>query len=378
VSAYDVVVIGGGIAGVSVAYELTRDRDVALLEMEEGLAFHTTGRSAAVFLESYGGPLIRLLTTSSRAFLEDPPDGFDPPLMTPLPLLWIAAEPSADALRAMEAEVRRSVPSVRLVCADEAVEICPILRPEFLALGMLEPESRDLDVHALHQGYVRGLRKGGGEVFTSAGVCAMERTDTIWTITDRAGRTYRAPVVVNAAGAWCDVVAALAGARPIGIRPMLRTLFTIAAPTHLGDLRHLPLTADVDSTFYLKPEGPQFLCSPADEVPSDPCDARPDELNIARALDSIREATILEGRHVSSSWAGLRSFVADRVPVAGYDDDIEGLFWLAGQGGYGIQTAPALARVAAALIRGQRLPDDVAAKGLSSADLHRSRLERVG
>lgn len=375
-SNYDAIVIGGGIAGVSVGYELAANRDVALLETESALAFHTTGRSAATYLESYGGRVIRLLTTSSRDFLENPPDGFDPPLMSPRPLLWLGPEGRTEVLRALEAEVQEFVPSVHCVSADEAYALCPILRPGYLEIGMVEPDAMDMDVHALHQGYVRGLRQRGGAIHTSTAVAALERADGVWRITDQKGEVHAAPVIVNAAGAWVDAVGRLAGARPIGIQPMRRTIFMIGSPEELGDTRDLPLIGDIDATFYLKPESGQFLCSPADETPSDPVDARPEEVDIARALDAIREATILDGRHVRSSWAGLRNFVADRIPVAGYDDQVEGFFWLAGQGGYGIQTAPALARVAAAVISAAPLPADVAAKGLQASDLDRARLDR--
>jgi D-arginine dehydrogenase len=375
--AYDAIVIGGGIAGVSVAYELARDRHVVLLEMEPALATHTTGRSAAMFLESYGGPAVRALTTASRKFLEAPPDGFDRPLVTPRGLLWVAAEAGVAALRALESEVRALVPSVRLLSPTEALAHCPLLREEFVALALLEPDAREVDVHALHHGYVRGLRSRGGTVRTSAPVRTLDRARGVWTALDRHGSSLQAPVVVNAAGAWCDEVAACAGVRGIRIEPLRRSLFTIAAPNDLGDVRGLPLVTDVEHTFYVKPEGEQLLCSPADETPSEPCDARPGELEIARALDRIREVTVLDPRHVRASWAGLRSFAPDRSPVAGYDTQAEGFFWLAGQGGYGIQTAPSLARAAAALIDGKPLPDDLAARGLTAEALGPARLDEL-
>lgn len=370
----DVLVIGGGIAGISVAYELASDRSVCLLEMEASLTFHTTGRSAATFLESYGGPIIRRLTISSRSFLEDPPDGFDGPLMTPRPLLWLAPNGAGDEVRALEAEVAPLVPSVRLVEPAEAGEMNPILRLEHLELCMLEPGAMELDVSALHQGYVRGVKQRGGEINTLSGVVALRRAGEVWRATTANGQEYEAPAVVNASGAWGDEVAAMAGVRAVGLHPLRRTLFMISAPDAI-ETEHLPLTADVAGTFYIKPEGAtQYLCSPADETPSPPCDAKVDEIDVARAIERIREATILDGRHVRSSWAGLRTFTADRSPIACFDPEHEGFFWLVGQGGYGIQTAPALARAAAALVRRHDLPADLAARGLEASHLDRARL----
>lgn len=362
---YDVLVLGGGMAGVSLGYELAADRSVGLLEMESTLAFHTTGRSAATFLESYGGPYIRALTTSSRAFLEDPPETFESKPLSPLPLLYIAAEGRSDLLRALYEEVSVLVPDVRLVEPDEANELNPVLSRGYVELGMLEPGAMEIDVHAVHGGYVRGLRQRGGEIHTAVKMVSATRADGVWTVTDEQGREFQAPVLVNAAGAWVDDVAALAGAKPVGIMPLRRTIFMLGAPDGV-DTARLPLTGDIDATFYIKPEGPQFLCSPADEVLQPPSDARPDEVEIARALDVINTATTLNSRHVRTSWAGLRNFAPDRVPVVGFDPQAEGFFWFAGQGGYGIQTAPAMARTGASLIRGNGIPEDVAARGLTA------------
>lgn len=366
--AYDLLVVGGGMAGVSIGYEMAADRSVGLLEMEPTLAFHTTGRSAATFLESYGGPQIRALTTSSRAFLENPPDTFESKPLSPLPLLFVAPEGRGEVLRQLQAEVSVLVPDVRLVEPDEALVLNPVLRPGYLELGMLEPGAMEIDVHAVHQGYVRGLRQRKGEVHASAWVVGATHDNGVWTITDAQGQEFQAPVVVNAAGAWVDQVAMVAGAKPIGIMPLRRTIFMLAAPEGL-DTSRLPLTGDIDSTYYIKPEGQQFLCSPADETLLDPCDVRPDEMEIARALDAVNSATTLNSRHVRTSWAGLRNFTADRVPVVGFDPQAEGFFWFAGQGGYGIQTAPAMARTGAALIRGEQLPEDIRARGLAAPDL---------
>lgn len=367
------LVIGGGIAGVSIGYELATDRSVGLLEMEATLAYHTTGRSVATFLESYGGRTIRLLTTASRAFMQDPPEGFGRQLLKPLPLIWIAPPSDVDAMNAMYDSVVELVPDMRVLSADEVVDVTKVTRPEWVAAGLLEPGASEIDVAALHGGYARGLRARGGEIHTSAGVASMDRIGDHWQITDRSGEAYEAVVVVNAAGSWCDLVAAMAGAEPVGIHPLRRTVFTIGPPTGI-DSHTIPLVADVSGTFYLKPEGPQILCSPADEVPSEPCDARPEQIDIAKAIDVINAATTLDIRHVRSSWAGLRNFVADRSPVAGFDDHVEGFFWFVGQGGYGIQISPALAKVGASLVRDGGLPEELKARGLEPAALGRERL----
>ncbi|MEY2401442.1 MAG: D-arginine dehydrogenase [Ilumatobacteraceae bacterium] len=370
---YDVLVIGGGIAGVSIGYELATDHAVGLLEMEPTLAYHTTGRSVATFLESYGSRTIRLLTTASRAFMEDPPEGFGRPLLKPLPLIWVAPHGDVEAMQIMYEAVVELVPAMRVLTADEVVETTKVIRPDWVAAGLLEPGASEIDVAVLHGGYAGGLRARGGDVHTSAGVAEMRRNDDRWQITDRSGETYEAGVVVNAAGSWCDIVAAIAGALPVGIHPLRRTVFTIAPPPNI-DTHTIPLVADVGGTFYLKPEGPQILCSPADEVPSEPCDAWPEEVDIAKAIDVINAATTLDIRHVRSSWAGLRNFVADRSPVAGFDDQVDGFFWFVGQGGYGIQMAPALAQAGASLVRSGGLPDSLIARGLDAAALGRQRL----
>lgn len=373
---YDVLVIGGGIGGVSIGYELAADRSVCLLEMEASLAYHTTGRSVATFLESYGGRTIRLLTTASRAFMEDPPDGFGRPLLKPLPLIWVAPHGEVDDLYAMRDAVVEFVPDMRVLSADEVVAVTKVIRPEWVAAGLLEPGASEIDVAALHGGYAGGLSARGGEIHTSAGVTAMQRVDNRWQVTDRSGNVYETPVVVNAAGAWCDIVAGIAEVRPVGIHPLRRTVFTIGAPADV-DPQTIPLVADVSGSFYFKPEGPQILCSPADEVPSEPCDARPEEVDIAKAIDVINAATTLDIRHVRSSWAGLRNFVADRSPVAGFDDEVAGFFWFVGQGGYGIQISPALAQSGASMVRSGRLPDALNGRGLEPAALGRERLANL-
>jgi D-arginine dehydrogenase len=360
----DVLVLGGGMAGVSVAAELAADRRVTVLDQEPTFAFHTTGRSAAMFLETYGGPVIRALTVASRTLFDELG------LLTPLPSLNVALLGHGDAVRALHAATHELVPDVELLSAEEAAACQPLLRPERIELALLEPSGQEIDVHGLHQHYLRTLRAHGGRTQVSAGAVSAGYGHGVWTVVDAAGARWQAPVVVDAAGAWADDVAALFGGVRVGLRALRRTAFLIDTPPRTGG----PMFGDVPDTFYVKPDAGRLLCSPADETPHSPADARPDELEIARAIAAINHVTTLEVRHVRAAWAGLRSFVADRTPVVGFDPRAEGLFWLAGQGGYGIQTAPALARTAAAILRDGGVPVDVAGFGVDARDLAADRV----
>jgi D-arginine dehydrogenase len=359
-------------AGVSAAYELAPDHTVLLIEMESTLAYHATGRSAAMYLETYGGPQVRALTLASRPFLEDPPPGFESRLMTPRPLLQMARAGRGEIIDALYEQVRPFVPAARAVDAAEATQLCPILRPGAVAKGLFEPQAMELDVHALHQGYAKGLRARGGTVVRHSRVEHLERTDAGWDVHVADGVIAQGRIVLNAAGAWADDVAVAAGCRPVGLSPRRRTIFTIPDDRGSGDPL-MPLLYDAEETFYLKPEGEQFLCSPADQTRCEPGDVKADTVEIARALDEIREVTTLAARTVRSSWAGLRTFAPDEEFVVGFDPTAPGFFWLAGQGGYGIQTAPATARLAASLVRGGALPDDVTRLGLDAALLSPAR-----
>lgn len=369
---YDVLVIGGGISGVSIAYEIAENKSVGLLEMESALAYHTSGRSLATFLESYGGPVIRALTTGSRAAFENPLDIMDPPLLSPLGLLWLGPEGDGDRIRGLHDAVHDLVPDAYIVTPAEAEEINPAVRPGYTELGMFEPGATEIDVHKLHQGYVRGLRQRGGAVHASAKVVSAERVDGVWQVKDAAGEEYEAETIVNAAGSWVDQIADLAHAKPIGIRPLRRTAFLVAPPEGIS-ARGIPLSGNIENTWYFMPQGDMFVCSPAEENLLEPCDAKPDELEIARAIEEINEATILNVRSIKSPWAGLRNFVPDGVPVVGYDEQAEGFFWYAAQGGYGMQIAPSLSKVGAALLDGKGISDDLAARGLNALDLSPSR-----
>jgi D-arginine dehydrogenase len=367
----DVRVVGGGIAGVSAAAELAaRGRSVVLVEAEPQLAYHTTGRSAALYFENYGHADVRGLSKASRRFFQSPPEGLaDAPLLSPRGALSIASSPKLARIEQWASDARVYGVQVEILDTSAAVEMVPALRPDAVAGAVLEPDAADMDVAGIHQAFVRMLRSHGGAIKTSAPVTGLLRRAGGWDVT--AGEsTYAADVIVNAAGAWCDAVAGTAGIDPVGLVPKRRTAFMVAAPA--GSERW-PLVAEVDHEFYFKPDGVQLLCSPADETPSAPCDARPEEIDIALAIERINRATSLDIRSIRSSWAGLRSFVPDGSMVIGFEPGVEGFFWLAGQGGTGIQTAPAAARLAAELICDGVVSDELASFGVDPAALSPAR-----
>ena len=369
----DVLIIGGGIAGAAAGYAITGDRKVILLERESQPGYHSTGRSAAWFTENYGNETIRRLVRAARPFLENPPEGFaDTPLLRPGEELMVAPE---DKVAELEAEFERArvfCPKLELLDAAEALRRHPALRPETAAAAMLDPDCADIDVAALHQGYLKGLRAQGGQVVCNAEVSALERRAGSWRATTRAG-TFSAPVVINAAGAWADELAALAGVRPIGLVPKRRTVIAFDPPEG-SDITGWPLLFNMDESWYVKPDAGRLLGSPADTTPSPPCDAQPEELDIATAAWRIEQATTLTVGKVTQSWAGLRSFVPDNTPVVGFAPDAEGFFWLAGQGGYGIKTSEPLGRLTAALTGGGEFPADLRGLGVGIGDLGPERL----
>jgi D-arginine dehydrogenase len=342
----DVIVIGGGIAGISVASELSvAGADVTLLEAERQLTFHTTGRSAALYFENYGHPDVRALTKASRRYFEDP----DADFLSPRGAMVVAPPDQVDALSRQIGDALQHGTDIRRLNPNEACEIVPALRPDAIVAAAYEPEAADLDVAAIHQSFVRTFRREGGRIETEARVASLAH-DGSWTATTVGGSRYKADVIVNAAGAWADQVALSAGVQPIGLVPKRRTAFMVTAPEGSAQW---PLVVDAHHTFYFKADGQQLLCSPADETPSEPCDAKPDETDIALAIDRINQMTTLGIRSVRSSWAGLRSFVPDGGMVISFDDQAPGFFWVAGQGGTGIQTAPAAAALTADLIQGR-------------------------
>ena len=359
-------------AGAGVAYELSAHASVLVLERESAHGYHTTGRSAALYIETYGNAAIRALTRASRAFFEAPTEGFcSYPLLTPRGCLTIGRADQAQALASAMADAQGAMEPLS---REAVLALVPSLRPGYVAAGLLEPTAMDADVEALHQGFLRGARQRGADIRLDQNVVAIARNTHGFVVTNANGSVFEATVLINAAGAWADVVARLAGAAPVGLQPMRRTAVIVDAPAGV-DTRAWPAVIDVDEQFYFKPEAGRILASPADETPSDPCDAWADDMDVAVCIERVQAAADIPVQRIVRAWAGLRSFVADRSPVIGFDKAAPGLFWLAGQGGYGVQTAPAAARVAAALAMGEPLPADIAAEGVVSArDLSPARL----
>ncbi|WP_420430507.1 NAD(P)/FAD-dependent oxidoreductase [Kordiimonas sp.] len=347
-TSYDIIIIGAGMAGASLGAELAAHRNILLIEREEQPGYHSTGRSAALFSEIYGSKAVRALSRASKAFFENPPEGFaEAPLLNPRGTMFVATPLQAEALDGLKAQPDVAA-HTRWISAKEAVSYCPVLKEDALIGALYEDGSADIDVHGLHQGYLKDIRRKGGDIQTGTTVSEIKKQSGNWRVTTGAG-CYSAPVVVNAAGAWADEIGTLAGARSIGLKPKRRTAILVAPPPEHNPA-NWPMVMDIGEEFYFKPDAGHLLVSPCDETETSACDAQAEELDVAIAADRLMTATSINVRRIEHRWAGLRSFVADRTPVAGFDKDAEGFFWLAGQGGYGIQTAPALARFAAGLI----------------------------
>lgn len=336
-----IAVIGGGIAGASSAYALARHRsrpEVVLLEAEQQLAYHSTGRSAAQLIENYGAPTVRPLTSASLAFLRNPPaDLCDQPILYERGQLTLGQLGQEEQLSAAADEGSAVNPAIELLTPNETVELFPAVRPEKIIGAVYDPDSADIDVALLHQVFIRGFRACGGTIRTMSRVDpATLNSDGTWKLETTSG-PERADLVVNAAGAWADRVAERAGVKPVGLQPLRRTAFMVRS--NVASSASWPLVADLVHSWYVKPDGVQFLCSPANEDLSEPVDAKPAEIEIAGAIERINEMTTLAIRSVASSWAGLRTFAPDRSMVLGADPAVSSFIWCAGQGGTGIQTS---------------------------------------
>ena len=371
-TATDVVVVGGGIAGLSAAAALSATHRVVLVEQERTPAHHASGRSASVLSETSGHPMVCALARLSRPFFERPPDGFaDHPLLGPRGLMWVGRDGDQALLDALAAAAARVAPTARRVDADEVAAVLPSFRREAVAGGGVhEPDAMSIDTAALLQGYVRTLRANEGILATSHEAIELRRTDDGWLV-GTAEAWWDAPTVVNASGAWGDVVAERAGVTPLGLTPLRRTA---AIARTDADLASWPLVMDCAGRYYCEPETGGLLVSPADETSSIPVDAQPDEVDVAIALERVAEASGLSLRSIVQAWAGLRTFAPDRGPVVGEAHDAPGFWWLVGQGGAGIKTAPAMSAMIARLIRGEATTDDEESLGLTVEALSPSRL----
>lgn len=364
-TACDFLVIGSGIAGASIACELAPHRRVMLLEQEDRPGYHTSGRSAAMYIESYGNPPVRQLTAASRAFFDSPPPGFsDYPLLTPRGCITIARTDQIAALDAVASQLAQSGGVFRDLTSAQARAMVPVLNEEASARALFEPDSADIDVTALHQGYLRLGHARGVEARMSARVTGIEWSGDYWRVRLADGESIEAAVIINAAGAWADEMAPLAGAARLGLTPKRRTVILIDPPAGVN-IESWPTVLGADEDFYFKPQSGLILASPCDETPSAAIDAAPEELDIAICVDRIQAVADLPVRRVAQAWAGLRTFSPDATQVFGYDPRIENFFWFAGQGGYGMQTAPAAARLGAALALRQPVPADLADRGIT-------------
>lgn len=370
----DFIVIGAGIGGASIAYWLSRQARVIVLEGETQPGYHSTGRSAALFMESYGPAQVRALTRASIDFFKHPPAGFcDNELLAPRGAFMFAAPGQEAELDAHEASVRATTSLVERLDARAALDLLPILRPEHVIGGVLEKDAADIDVDALLQGFLRGVRQNGGAAVYGDPVTAIRRVGELWEVGTAKG-VYRAPVVVNAAGAWADGIARLAGADPVGLVPKRRSAFIFTPPEGMATAQW-PMFLDVMESFYIKPDAGMLLGSPCNADPVAPHDVQAEELDIAIAIDNIERLTTLRIHRPKHVWAGLRSFVADGELVGGYDPKLPDFFWAAGQGGYGIQSAPGAGRYYASVLLGESVDPALASLGFDPARISPARFQ---
>jgi D-arginine dehydrogenase len=370
---FDFMVVGGGIAGASAASALSRHGRVALLEKESQPGFHSTSRSAAVLSCAYGPRSWQILSTASASFYAEPPEGFtDAALTRPLGALYLAAAHEEEGLRDQAADLTKRGVACELISAEAARSMVPVVHMEKFTLGLHEPGCVDLDANALLHGYLRQARRNGAETFFGTEIESLARTSRVWRAATRK-ETIEAPILVNAAGAWADEVAARAGLPRRGLEPFRRTAITFAPPAE-HDAHKWPMTFDLAETWYFKPEGRYIMMSPADLVPTEPCDAQPDAYDIAVAIDRIESVTSIKVDRPNSRWAGLRTFAPDHEAVIGPDPEEPSFIWYAGQGGNGVMASQAAGEVCAALALDQEMPGSVARLGLTKDMIAPSRL----
>lgn len=363
----DILIIGAGIAGLSLAARLATSADVCVLEAEGMPGTHATGRSAAAFIPTYGPPVIQALTRASQGFFDTAHEGYcETPLLTARDTMVIGGPDDKEGIcEALAA-------GMEVMDISEARDRLPGLNIDMWPQALINRHTSDIDVDALMGAHRKALKRHGAKIVTGAPLQSAERHGGVWQVTTPKG-DFAAPVVVNAAGAWADDVAVKCGVAPLGITPKRRSAALIDVAARWG-ITCWPLTVNARETFYFRPMGGKLMVSPADETPVEPHDAFADDMEIARALDMFTRTFDFEIKHVETAWAGLRSFAADKAPVVGFDRDVSGFFWLAGQGGYGIQTSPAVAELADTLIRNNDIPAAFKAQGLRTQALNPSRL----
>lgn len=364
----DIIVIGAGIAGASVAANLARDHKLAVLEMEERPGYHSTGRSAATYEPNYGPAPIRALTRASRGFFETPPQGFaSAPLVSPRQTVFVVPDHQQSAAE----QLLNSGVDFTEISFAEARRQFPPLRESYARHAMLDPTTADIDVDLLHQGFLRLIKAQGGEIVCKAPVEKIERRDGAWQATTPQG-AFAAPILVNAAGAWGDVIARRAGIAPKGLQPKRRSMAVVPVAPDMK-VMDWSFVGDVGETWYAKPSGGRLLVSPAEAEPVEPHDAYADDMTLAEGIARFQEAVDVEVTRLEGSWGGLRSFAPDGNLVLGFDDKADGFFWLIGQGGYGIQTSPALGELAAAMVKAGAMPAYIEREGLSLREISPAR-----
>ena len=375
---WDFAVVGAGIAGAATAWQLAQaGQRVLLLERESQPGYHTTGRSAALFEEHYGPTQVQALTRASRAFYEAPPAGFvDAPILSPRGVLYVATAAQKPLVDKAYAEAIEHSPQAQRLNGEGLRAQVPVLAEDIVD-GFLDTGARDIDVHGLHQGFLRGLRQAGGQLQCNAEVTALAHADGVWTVTLADGQQLQARTLVNAAGAWADMVGDMAGAASIGLVPARRSAFTFPVPEG-QDASRWPAVISADESFYFKPDAGQLMGSPANADATHPHDVQPEEEDVATGIWNIEQATTLRIRRPSHTWAGLRSFVADGELVVGWDDSVPNLFWVAGQGGYGIQSAYGYSLLARNLLLDEPIDEGLIAQGLKFEELEPARLQYHG
>ena len=375
---WDVIVVGAGMAGASVGWQLAQaGRQVLVLERESQPGYHTTGRSAALFEEHYGPLQVQALTRASRAFYEQPPAGFtDYPILHPRGVMYVGTAAQKALIDAAYAEAVKHSPDAQRLDGDALRALVPVLNDSIVD-GFVDDGARDIDVHALHQGFLRGMRQAGGQLWCNAEVSALalDGARRTWTVTLADGRTAQARTLVNTAGAWADHIGELAGARAMGLVPARRSAFTFPVPEGL-DATHWPAVISADERFYFKPDAGQLLGSPANADATYPHDVQPEEEDIATGIWNIEQATTLSIRRPSHTWAGLRSFVADGEMVIGWDSHVPEFFWVAAQGGYGIQSAAGYSLLARNLLLAEPVDEQLLRQGVQTELLAPARLQK--